>query len=1325
MNIVEFRKQYPQYEDVPDAELASSLHAKYYSDIPREEFDAQFIAPILPEPEVDVYGGIDPEGVMAEKAETQKALEFIGGLTPAQMTGPTEGKVGFKETPERLKEPEPIGEPIRQKVADYRGREVFGDQYGRWYVKKEEDFIELPEKAKEEIQSELKGLEEPWIDPTMVGAAAAGMAGKLALKAGAKAALSRAAAAAPIAAAAEYPIGMATEVVEEKRPELALPFNMAVGMLSGATIENAIEKAVLRRFTKAAPKAVVKARVKEVVEALKAEDYKRPLVKEAAKEINVKLKEVPAEKVAEKPIIKPEEPKVTKPIAEVKPEKKVAVEAKKPAPQVPEKPAKEKPIPKVKPVKEVPVEKPKEPYSVGSSVKVGKSPQVNTILEELPTTKQEKELGERFFKVKNEKTGEIQEVTFEDITPIKLKPVTPEPAVPLKEKVAKKLAEEKGEITVREAKAFEGKKVPVWEDIKKMRESSAQKKKTTFKQVAKELNKATIDVSGNLKRRALKAGPEGKKVVMRHDLIAGAHSAAIRKINKATEAVYKGLSASDHDYLDSYLYAKRSLEILKERPDFKFFGDRKKADFEEMLNSIPKEVRAKVEKRAEKSWDVYNNILKDYHNEGLITKAEYDELTKRGQNYSPREILDYVDPGSIGGGKISVPDSGIKALTDEGSLKAIETDSSLLMSQALSRAETRIFRNRAAKSLYEMAKKQPDNDVVRLAKVIRTTTDGKPVYEPAQNGFEKISVMIDGKKKEMIMPSDMAKEWIKSDPVLNSNVAETIGWLSGTKVLKSMATGLNPEFALTNFPRDLAHVWLTTQEYSKHAPLAALQLGKDIQEVFLDSLFRKGMYKEYVKRGGGMEFLTHQGRFAPKLKGHLGQLQNFMGYAGESSEISVRLALMNRALKQMKKAGRTDMEEMMDEATWIARNYLDFSQGGSVVKAADSAIPYLNAAIQGTRGVFRAAEKHPGQTAYKISQIAGLATGLYYANYFKNKEVLDQVPHRDKVNNWIITTPFPYKDKEGNKKWIYIRIPKDQSQRLIASVAENAAAKAIGEEVDVDQVTQAAADFVPVSPGALAPPLFKAWKGYELNKDFYRGEDIWRGSREDIKAEEEYYKNYTHDFFIKAGKKTGMSPERLKYALGQYFTSGNIWTSMVGFGWDHIFAEMTEEQREQVTEELILKKPFVRKLFRHTDPYHKFSKEIKDVTIEERTKKFVMMREFNDIVQKKLDGKATNKDITNFIRKNPKEASVLKDHYKRAILLKDMPEKRYWKELAKTPAPARARLFWSRWQGESPEERIKSLKTAVKIPGFYSDAFNKKFGELRNQTLKDEANKGR
>jgi hypothetical protein len=424
MNIVEFRKQNPQYDDMSDYDLGTALHSKFYSDIPRENFNAGFIAPTLPEPEVDVYGGIDPEGVMAEKAEEQKALEFIGGLTEKQMVGPTEGKVGFEEDIEM-----PTEEPVHKKIADYRGREVFGDQYGKWYVKKEKDFIELPEKAKEEIESELGGVvPDPWTDPTLVASGAAGMAGKLAAKLGAKEAARRAATAAVVTGAAELPIGVATEMVAEKRPELALPFNMALGLLSGATVENVIEKAVRRRFTKAVPKAVVKTRINEVTEALQKEDYSKPVVKEIAKELNVKLKETPIEKVVEKPEVKPEAPKKVEPIAEAKPEVKVAVEPKKPI--------------KAKPV----VPREAKPYTVGSHVKVGKSPQVNTIIKELPSTKEEKALGERFFEVKNEKTGKVSTVSFEDIKPIKLKEVKPEPTVPVTEKAKLKLKEQKGEV---------------------------------------------------------------------------------------------------------------------------------------------------------------------------------------------------------------------------------------------------------------------------------------------------------------------------------------------------------------------------------------------------------------------------------------------------------------------------------------------------------------------------------------------------------------------------------------------------------------------------------------------------------------------------------------------------------------------------------------------------------------------------------------------------------------------------------------------------------------------------------------------------------------
>lgn len=41
--IEQFRKQHPEYDDMPTPELCAALHAKYYADMPKDEFDRQFI----------------------------------------------------------------------------------------------------------------------------------------------------------------------------------------------------------------------------------------------------------------------------------------------------------------------------------------------------------------------------------------------------------------------------------------------------------------------------------------------------------------------------------------------------------------------------------------------------------------------------------------------------------------------------------------------------------------------------------------------------------------------------------------------------------------------------------------------------------------------------------------------------------------------------------------------------------------------------------------------------------------------------------------------------------------------------------------------------------------------------------------------------------------------------------------------------------------------------------------------------------------------------------------------------------------------------------
>jgi hypothetical protein len=96
--------------------------------------------------------------------------------------------------------------------------------------------------------AESDTLIDPFLDPMTAGSGAFGAVGKLSLSAGMKLmpSLGRAISAGVIGAGADYPIGVATEGLEEVAPGAALPFNILVGMVSGATIELALEEAVMQ-----------------------------------------------------------------------------------------------------------------------------------------------------------------------------------------------------------------------------------------------------------------------------------------------------------------------------------------------------------------------------------------------------------------------------------------------------------------------------------------------------------------------------------------------------------------------------------------------------------------------------------------------------------------------------------------------------------------------------------------------------------------------------------------------------------------------------------------------------------------------------------------------------------------------------------------------------------------------------------------------------------------------------------------------------------------------------------------------------------------------
>lgn len=699
----------------------------------------------------------------------------------------------------------------------------------------------------------------------------------------------------------------------------------------------------------------------------------------------------------------------------------------------------------------------------------------------------------------------------------------------------------------------------------------------------------TIDVSSPVTRRLLK-NDDGKKVVMHHDQIRGAPGESLRQYEIGESETYKTILHEHEEIFADFRQARRTVELSKLKgKEFKSPGGlgakENQAWLDELKNQNPKLYKnfEDADKKFQKA--ISTDQLNQAVDEGLMTRKDADQLLKEHPHYNPRYFIQRIDPDvksfDSQGRIINVPDSGIERLA-EGSEQALLNNPRLALGNTISRMQTRIFKNKANKSLREFAIKNPENSLgVMVEKPIGKTEGGKPKYADVPAGMTRIQTMIDGQPKPMLMPTEMAKYWVASDPKINRNLANFINIASGSALLKPMATGYNPGFAISNTPRDMVHSWFVTEEYSPILPVAWAQQAKDFFTVKSDVVRRKGVVTDYIKEGGSMDFLTQQGQLRKRpwetqttMDEAVNQIGKYAGYVGETSELWTRMALRERAIKN----GKTPQE-----ASYIARNYIDFSQGGSWVKAADKAVPYLGAGVQGTRGIVRAFKKNPAIASFKAAQVMGLGFGLAYWAKNVAKECWESISDREKATKFIIPTNISWKDKDGNKRWLYFPIAKDQGQRIFATIGEELANVAHGEDVNFDKLKMAATDFLPVGISNI-PPSFSALFGYIFNKDFWRNEDIWKG-RKGVTPKEEYWNN-TPKAWVLWGKASSLSPERSKRAFHKVMPQ-NIYTYLMGAANNQFFGTLDEDDKSKVNEHFLNKLtefPVIQRMARKTYP---------------------------------------------------------------------------------------------------------------------------------------------
>ena len=909
--------------------------------------------------------------------------------------------------------------------------------------------------------------------------------------------------------------------------------------------------------------------------------------------------------------------------------------------------------------------------------------------------------------------------------------------------------------------------------------------KLVGKRMLAQAGQLLVDHAGTVKNKLLReAGDEGKVAVMKFELAAGAPAKADFAFKRYQASVYAPLEPGiqgrlsgkmkkdDRRSLDQIIQFMRGHEIARTNPKAAPRVGKKQMsaaayldELEAMKLDLGPEKYGALVGRAHKYFDAMKDQLADLHEAGLIKKKEF--LLMKSMDYQPRQMLEAIDPVEeiqFGRKRVSVASSGVKAL-GKGSTDLIVNDSEFLLAQVISRVQGRIAKNEASKALADVTtpKYRDDAEVQRItdeivaAEELEGSADTAAQIGALESQLDKLKVpamapldgfvwkrkpkgvdvttlsyMEKGKRKKFYMETEMAKLWADQGQVIGPAWSK---WM-GTDLVRTMATGINPEFALVNFPRDMLYIFMTTNEYSPAFPKAIAQMAIDGASVVKDAMKKEGRYEDYIKEGGGMSFLTHGARLhtQDEMKGQWDRVKSVLGYVNETSEVFTRLMLRERAMKN----GASP-----EEATWAARKYIDFSQGGSGTKQMDAFIPYLNASVQGMRGFVKAVRDRPAQAATKLSQL-GVATGaLYLYNELNHPEVMSQISPEEKSRYWVIPTGTMRVDNHGNQRHQYMRIPIEHSVipfKAGFDALMEKGLKGTTPKAEVIAGLQSALSIVG-EQGALLPPGLKAMAQYWSNYDFYTNDKIWKGKDVLPTQERRQFPNsptsqMAMDVADVAQRTTGiqLSPERLERSVGAILPR-NIWTTAASAGYEKLRnTPQYQQQMHNATEGLMTSAPGMRRLFSETHPLATAGTVMEELTRESNSREEPYNREVYALATLAVNNgrfKTSGPEydqLKDLLQSAPPiDRERLLNRYVRIVFSRKaaagMADAAYgearnpvwWLGLSGMPPDVRAQVAYQAWRGVEPGKRRQFLKAMGAMPAARNREFAMEFKRLQKE----------
>jgi len=751
-----------------------------------------------------------------------------------------------------------------------------------------------------------------------------------------------------------------------------------------------------------------------------------------------------------------------------------------------------------------------------------------------------------------------------------------------------------------------------YEDSKSKIERETNKAIFTIKNAIVKL----LDRQHLIKAEVLKAGLQRAKNLIVNK--AGASSRALAFVKSWESRIYKGLSQEENTLLDKIIvlrristidanFAERFDDALAEYNDAmaklqnlqpntpaydktlrKALNAQKKMteakppthpenidgltaslELSRLQAEMGDEAFAKLNERADEYFDAFSSILDELYREGMISEKLYEQLA--GLDYQPRVFLDHMfedmDSNMMSEHRFTGP---IIQRLKEGSDKEMLFNSRYLLRIYAKNAFTRMAKNKIH---------------VELGKAADIPTNASWISKTAKTGFSEIVYYTQkgrkqGVQQKFYLRNDLYSSLndMKRYGLLSPQAQKLLGIATFSRLLKMLATQLNPLFVVKNVPRDFTHILMFTDFYDNvPLPIAMFKLGMDYIRGAKSKITDDKWFKLYIKFGGGMEFLSTEGeesvglgnpssaqqrrmaRLGMKASEVLTKGREYLGYLGELSEIAPRLGIFQSLVeKRLEEAGVDINSEaakpIIEEAVALVREIIDFSQGGELTKAGESAIPYLNAAFQGFRVSTSYIANNPKQFAFKLAQLSVAIFTLALFNASLGDDDMEDISDEIKFRNWIILTPF--KDKDGNR--YYLKIAKTQQLQAFANLLEIGAEAYVASQNnrdprindDISKIAlKTVGSYLPKDIGKLdkeimtAVPVFASMYTYSSNYDAFRDQIVSRDYAKQTsqgKPSPQYEDLFNKDvpYFYKAiGQGLGLGPKRLQAATEKVITS--------------------------------------------------------------------------------------------------------------------------------------------------------------------------------------------